>query len=54
MSVGQGSKLSSADAPVEEGAEAVETLRNLKAMLDSDLITQVEYDAKKEEILARM
>jgi len=54
MSVGQGSKLSSADARVEEGAEAVETLRNLKAMLDSDLITQVEYDAKKEEILARM
>jgi hypothetical protein len=54
MSVGQGSKSSSADAPVEEGAEAVETLRNLKAMLDSDLITQVEYDAKKEEILARM
>lgn len=54
MSVGQGSNPSGADAPVEEGAEAVETLRNLKAMLDSDLITQVEYDAKKEEILARM
>ena len=54
MAVGQGSKPPSADAPVEEGTEAVETLRNLKAMLESDLITKVEYDAKKEEILARM
>lgn len=40
--------------PVEEGIEAVETLRNLKELLESDLITQAEYDAKKQEILSRM
>lgn len=54
MAVVPGSNSSGADTPVEEGVEAVETLRNLKAMLESDLITQTEYDDKKEEILARM
>jgi hypothetical protein len=54
MAVVPRSNSSGADTPVEEGIEAVETLRNLKAMLESDLITRTEYDAKKEEILARM
>ena len=54
MAVVPRSNSSGADTPVEEGIEAVETLRNLKAMLASDLITQSEYDEKKEEILARM
>jgi membrane protease subunit (stomatin/prohibitin family) len=34
--------------------DPLETLKKLKAMLDNDLITQTEYDAKKTEILARM
>lgn len=34
--------------------DPVETLKKLKAMLDQDLISQAEYDAKKSDILSRM
>lgn len=36
------------------GNSAVETLKELKQMLDEGLIEQTEYDAKKAEILSRM
>lgn len=39
-------------APANE--DPVETLSTLKKLLEQDLITQAEYDAKKTEILARM
>ena len=39
-------------SPAAEDPVAV--LKKLKVMLDSDLITQAEYDAKKDEILKRM
>lgn len=41
-----------APAPVQEDPVAV--LSKLKRLLDSDLITQAEYDAKKREIMSRM
>ena len=34
--------------------DPLEKLKKLKAMLDSDLISQVEYDEKKKEILSSM
>jgi hypothetical protein len=34
--------------------DPLETLRKLKSLLDNELITQQEYDAKKAEILARL
>lgn len=37
----------------EDGQVAITKLRQLKEMLDSGLISQVEYDAKKAEILSR-
>ncbi|SES89639.1 SPFH domain-containing protein [Prevotella sp. kh1p2] len=43
-----------ADAPAEPSADATQRLRQLKTMLDEQLITQDEYDKKKEEILARL
>jgi membrane protease subunit (stomatin/prohibitin family) len=36
------------------GADPVQALKKLKEMLDNQLITQAEYDAKKAEILSRM
>ena len=40
-------------APSASADDPVEKLRQLKAMLDHDLISQTEYDAKKTEIMAR-
>jgi hypothetical protein len=37
-----------------EKEDPVAKLRQLKEMLDSDLITEAEYQKKKEEILSRM
>jgi hypothetical protein len=34
--------------------DPVARLKQLKAMLDADLISQAEYDTKKAEILSRM
>ena len=34
--------------------DPVETLKKLTAMLDEGLISQMEFDAKKEEVLQRM
>ena len=42
-------------APVTEVAEDTKTkLQNLKKMLDEDLITETDYEAKKADILAKM
>ncbi len=38
----------------DDGGDPVLKLRQLKEMLDEDLITQDEYTAKKAEILSRM
>ena len=39
-------------APVQD--DPVQKLKQLKAMLDAELITQEEYDAKKTDLLSRM
>jgi membrane protease subunit (stomatin/prohibitin family) len=43
-----------AAAPAPEATDPLQTLQKLKAMLDADLITQEEYDAKKADVLSRM
>ena len=40
--------------PQSSAEDPVETLRKLKAMLEAELVTQDEYDAKKSEILSKM
>ena len=42
------------DEGADDDDEALDTLRQLKEMLDDGLITQAEYDAKKKEVLSRM
>ena len=43
-------------APVQSvsGGDVVEKISSLKQMLDSGLITQVEFDQKKQELLSKM
>jgi len=43
-----------AAAPTPPPEDPMEILSKLKKMLDADLITQEEYDAKKDDILSRM
>lgn len=43
-----------AAAPAAAAPDPMETLKQLKAMLDAGLITQAEYDDKKGEVLKRM
>ncbi len=45
---------SSGRAPATQGADQVERLRQLKAMLDAGLISADDYEAKKSEILSRI
>ena len=44
------------DLPSEQNNKQnpIELLRSLKQMLDENLITQVEYDEKKKDLLSRM
>jgi membrane protease subunit (stomatin/prohibitin family) len=51
MAGGMGQQPQQQAAPAED---PVEKLAKLKKMLDADLITQEEYDAKKQDILAQM
>lgn len=50
-SKGSGTAQSTSQSPAED---PMETLGKLKKMLDAGLIEQVEYDAKKAEVLSRM
>jgi len=43
-----------AEAAAAGGGNTLEEMRQLKAMLDAELITQADFDAKKEELLRRM
>lgn len=58
MQLGQlmGQSLAASQPAVQQPAreDPMQTLQKLKAMLDAELITQVEFDAKKTEVLARM
>lgn len=58
MQLGQlmGQSLAASQPAVQQPAreDPMQTLQKLKAMLDAGLITQVEFDAKKTEVLARM
>ena len=42
------------EAQRQAAADPVEVLSKLKSMLDAGLISQSEYDAKKNEILSRL
>ena len=53
VTVASGGPVAAESAPAET-ADRLERLRELKEMLDAGLITQEEYDAKKQQILAEM
>jgi hypothetical protein len=59
QTLGHGKTQAPAPAPAPQaastgGADPVAVLKQLKQMLDAELISQAEYDQKKADILGRM